>query len=61
MDTTQTSIRSDSQGTTTLVVAVLFGCLTFIVITLGLIARVLILRHVGSDDSKSAYKLQGLS
>lgn len=54
MDTTNVPIRTDSQGTTTLVVAVFFGCLTFVVISLRLVARVLVLRHVGPDDGKSA-------
>lgn len=45
-------IRTDSQGPTTTIVAIFFGALTFTVILLRLVARIGILRHLGSDDGK---------
>lgn len=45
-------IRTDSEGSTTLIVAVFFGCLTFVVIALRFTARIAVLRNVGVDDGK---------
>ena len=52
------AIRTDSQGTTTLIVAIFFGALTAVVIAVRLFARVIILRHVGLDDGRSAIPSQ---
>ncbi|KPI38198.1 uncharacterized protein AB675_1111 [Cyphellophora attinorum] len=43
-------MRTDSQGPTTLIVAIFFGALTFVVIALRLVARIGILHSVGLDD-----------
>lgn len=54
--TNDVTIRTDSQGPTTMIVAIFFGVLTLIVIALRLIARIGILRHVGLDDGKCLWK-----
>jgi hypothetical protein len=47
-------MRTDSQGPTTLIVAIFFGALTFVVIALRLVARIGILHSVGLDDGLCA-------
>jgi hypothetical protein len=52
-------MRTDSQGPTTLIVAIFFGALTFVVIALRLVARIGILHSVGLDDGSCACSREG--
>ena len=53
MEAENAPLRTDSQGPTTLIIAIFFGCLTFVVIALRLSARIFVTKHLGPDDCKS--------
>lgn len=59
MEAENVPIRTDSEGSTVVIVAVFFGCLTFVTITLRLTARILVTKHLGLDDCESHKWSQG--
>ena len=56
MSDTPVVMRSGSTGPTTKNVAVAFGVITFVVISLRLFSRAYVIRHVGVDDGKCGPK-----
>lgn len=45
-------MRLDSQGGTTITMAIVLGTLTFVVIALRLFSRSVVIQHIGPDDGK---------
>ena len=59
MEAENVPIRTGSEGSTVAIVAIFFGCLTFVTIALRLTARILVTKHLGPDDCESHTLPQG--